>query len=149
MTEQGWVSNFSAVWQVASTLAIVACLLALPSQRNSSEWVWTTVMNRTGYPQASTPYVCMLGLLLSTFTLSGYDAGARMSEETTHASKVRIIYVHAWSCPLGLCGNAFAPPHKSGGTHGHHMDVCGGVDHGRDLHTWPALLHQRCRCCPG
>jgi hypothetical protein len=93
VTEQGWVSNFSAVWQVASTLAIVACLLALPSQRNSSEWVWTTVMNRTGYPQASTPYVCMLGLLLSTFTLSGYDAGARMSEETTHASKVRIIYV--------------------------------------------------------
>jgi amino acid transporter len=33
-------------------------------------------------------YVTVLGLLSSTFSFSGYEAGAHMAEETTHASRV-------------------------------------------------------------
>jgi amino acid transporter len=31
-------------------------------------------------------YVCLIGLLMSLFSFSGYEAGAHMSEETTKAT---------------------------------------------------------------
>ena len=86
--EQGWVNNFSALWQVTTTIAIVICLLAYPSSHNTNEFVWSSTNNDTGFPQSNFGYVVLLGLLMSTFAFSGYEAGAHMAEETTNASRV-------------------------------------------------------------
>ena len=90
--EQGIINNFSAIWQMSSTTAIVVCILAYPSERNTSEFVWFSTNNDTGFPESHFGYVCLLGLLTSTFSFSGYEAGAHMAEETKNASKVGWFY---------------------------------------------------------
>jgi amino acid transporter len=83
-----WINNFSALWQVVTTLAIVISLVAYPTERNTDEFVWFHVINETGFPDKNIGYVFLLGLLSATFSFSGYEAGAHMAEETTNASKV-------------------------------------------------------------
>jgi amino acid transporter len=52
---------------------------------SSHDFVWTTYNNQTGFD--STLYVCIIGVLMSMYGISGYEGGATMAEETTHASK--------------------------------------------------------------
>lgn len=71
---------------------MVICLLVAAPERSSSEFVWTYYNNLTGW-DGSQIYVIFIGLLFSLFSFSGYEAGAHMAEETTHASK---------SAPFGI-----------------------------------------------
>lgn len=68
-----------------STIAIVIVLFVVPSERSSSKFVWTSYNNDSGW--SSQGYVILTGLLYSTFSFSGYEAGAHMAEETRNASK--------------------------------------------------------------
>jgi amino acid transporter len=68
-------------------------LLAAPAKRNSTQEVWFKTMNSTGFLPSSFPYVAMLGLLTSTFTLAGYESAAHVAEETKNASRVREPYI--------------------------------------------------------
>lgn len=58
-------------------------MLVAPSH-STSEFVWTEFYNNTHIN--SVTYVCMIGLLMSLFSFSGYEAGAHMAEETVNAS---------------------------------------------------------------
>lgn len=60
-------------------------------EHSDSTFVWSEFYNKTGMPNVS--YVCLIGLLMALFSFSGYEAGAHMAEETTHATK---------SAPLGI-----------------------------------------------
>jgi hypothetical protein len=67
----GYVQNLGAVWQVLTTLAIVATLLAYPAidERASDKVLWRHVENESGF--LSIPYVCLLGLLPSLYGFTG------------------------------------------------------------------------------
>ena len=67
------------------------CVLVAAPVHSSNEFVWKSTYNSTG--MNSMFYVCLIGLLTSLFSFSGYEAGAHMAEETTNASK---------SAPLGI-----------------------------------------------
>jgi len=91
LDRQGWFNNFSAIYQVVTTVLIVIALLAFSRNVSTHEFVWTKFNNDTGFD--SVVYVCMIGTLMPMFGISGYESGATMAEETSHATK---------SAPMGM-----------------------------------------------
>jgi amino acid transporter len=81
---QGWFNNFSALYQMVSTLVIVITVITASQSLSTSEFVFTDYHNETG--MNSVLYVCLIGLLLSSYGFSGYEAGAHMAEETKNAA---------------------------------------------------------------
>eukprot|EP00347_Sterkiella_histriomuscorum_P010241 403377050 len=81
---QGWFNNASAIYQIASTFIVIACLLIASPRLSSSEFVWTQYNNGSNLPSVS--YACCIGLLMCLFSFSGYEGGAHMAEETKNAS---------------------------------------------------------------
>ena len=84
---QGWFNNTSAIYQMVSTVVIIAAILISSQQLATSSFVWTTYNNETGLDTPnSTLYICCIGLLSCLFSFAGYEGGAHMAEETTNAS---------------------------------------------------------------
>eukprot|EP00347_Sterkiella_histriomuscorum_P006675 403351864 len=91
LDKQGWFNNGSAVYQLVSTIVIVLVIVLFSQSISSHEFVWTTYNNETGFN--SVLYVCLIGVLMSSYGMSGYESGATLAEETQHASK---------NAPLGI-----------------------------------------------
>ncbi len=93
------IANVSAWWHLIGTLFIVGMLLIVPSHHQSVSYLFHHE-NLTGWtgPFAGV-YAFSIGLLLSQYTLTGYDASAHMTEETLGAATggpkgiIRAIYV--------------------------------------------------------
>jgi amino acid transporter len=81
---QGWFNNVSAIYQLASTFVIIACLMIASPSLSTSEFVWTKYNNETNIN--STAYVSCIGFLMCLFSFAGYEGGAHMAEETKNAS---------------------------------------------------------------
>ena len=79
------LNNVSVWWHILGVLIIVAVLAFVPSKHASTTYVFTNIVNNTGWH--STFYVLLLGLLLAQYTFTGYDASAHMTEETHSASR--------------------------------------------------------------
>ncbi|MBM4790678.1 amino acid permease [Streptomyces sioyaensis] len=79
------LNNVSVWWHVFGVLVIVGALVVLPAKHQSASFVFTHVVNNTGWH--SSLYVGLLGLLLAQYTFTGYDASAHMTEETHDAAK--------------------------------------------------------------
>jgi amino acid permease (GABA permease) len=79
------LNNVSVWWHIIGVLLIVAVLAFVPSRHASAGYVFTNIVNNTGWH--STFYVLLLGLLLAQYTFTGYDASAHMTEETHDASR--------------------------------------------------------------
>src|SRR5882757_575802 len=79
------LNNVSVWWQVLGVLIVVAALALVPSKHQSATFVFTHVVNNTGW--SSTFYVALLGLLVAQYTMTGFDASAHMTEETTNAAR--------------------------------------------------------------
>jgi amino acid permease (GABA permease) len=79
------LSNISAWWHIVGVAVIVAVLWIVPTQHQSFSWTMTTFHNNTGWGFG--PYVFLLGLLMSQYTYTGYDASAHVAEETKDAAK--------------------------------------------------------------
>ncbi|KAK4057283.1 polyamine transporter tpo5 [Microbotryomycetes sp. JL221] len=83
----------------------IALLAKAPTHRSARE-VFATFYDGTGDPgwsiRASPAYVAVIGILLSQFTLTGFDASAHMAEETNNAARAApigvITAVSASSC---------------------------------------------------
>ena len=88
---QGWFNNASAIYQLGSTVVIIASILIASPYLSSSSFVFTQYNNETGMPNSL--YVSCIGLLMCLFSFSGYEGGAHMAEETKNA---------AASAPRGL-----------------------------------------------
>jgi amino acid permease (GABA permease) len=78
------LSNVSAWWHIVGVLIIVAALWILPTHHQSVGWTFTAWHNETGWTFG--PYVFLMGLLMSQYTYTGYDASAHVSEETRNAA---------------------------------------------------------------
>ncbi len=82
-------NNTSAYWHVIGPAIVVLILifdLSVPHQ--SVSFVFTHTINNSGFSgKYLWFFILPLGFLLTQYTITGYDASAHMSEETTGASK--------------------------------------------------------------
>ena len=79
------LNDVSVWWHILGVLIIVGVLAFVPSKHASGTYVFTNIVNNTGWH--STFYVLLLGLLLAQYTFTGYDASAHMTEETHNAAR--------------------------------------------------------------
>ena len=103
------LNDISVVWHIVGVLVIVGALAILPAHHQSFAFVFTKVVNNTGW--GSTFYVLLLGLLLAQYTFTGYDASAHMTEETENAAtaapwgvvmSIVVSLVAGWVLLLGV-----------------------------------------------
>ena len=92
------LNTVSAYWHMAGVAFIVLVLIIVPDQHQSVGYVFGETVNASGYGSAtdnfSNPafwFVFGLGLLLSQYTITGFDASAHMAEETRRASRQAAI----------------------------------------------------------
>ncbi len=80
-----FLSDVSVWWHIIGVIVIVGALAFIPAHHASASFVFTKIVNETGFH--STFYVLMIGLLMAQYTFTGYDASAHMSEETFDAAQ--------------------------------------------------------------
>src|SRR6266702_7226918 len=109
------LNDVSVWWHIFGVLIIVGALIFAPSHHQSAHFVFTGIVNNTGWH--STFYVVLLGLLLAQYTFTGYDASAHMTEETHTAARsgprgiVMSIVVSLFAGWVLLLGFTFAIQH--------------------------------------
>ena len=82
------INNISVWWHVAGVALIVAILALVPDNHQDMAFVFTDRINNSGYADSKYWFLILpLGLLLTQYTITGFDASAHLSEETAEASK--------------------------------------------------------------
>jgi amino acid transporter len=87
------INNVSVWWHVVGVAIIVAILIIAPDHHQSFKYVFTEKLNNSGFHGGATHgiffllYILPIGLLLTQYTITGFDASAHISEETHGASK--------------------------------------------------------------
>ena len=83
-----WLNSLSAWWQMAGVAMVVVVLTVVPHHQSAS-FVFTQTLNNSGFSGDGFGFwfVFGLGLLMSAYTITAYDASAHMSEETRGASR--------------------------------------------------------------
>ncbi len=87
------VNNISVWWHVAGALIVILVLFLVPDSHQAISWVFTHEVNNSGFNANQTTglkfwfLVLPLGLLLTQYTITGFDASAHLSEETAAASE--------------------------------------------------------------
>ena len=98
---QGWINNLTVFWQIAGSLVIVICLLALSSERATGSFVFlegidtTNVTLSTDTPYAGMPvpaYTIVLGITSCLFAFTGCvfhvkSAQSSLAENLVRASR--------------------------------------------------------------
>ncbi|KAK9915256.1 hypothetical protein WJX75_006770 [Coccomyxa subellipsoidea] len=78
----------SAIWHIVGTFTLIILLLSVAPTHQTAEYVFTTFNNDTSATGVPSPaYIFLLGILMSQFTLTGFDACGHMSEETKSADR--------------------------------------------------------------
>ncbi|CCH79944.1 Amino acid permease-associated region [Nostocoides japonicum T1-X7] len=87
------MNNVSVWWHVFGAAAIIVMLLLVPDHHQSFSYVFTHRFNNSGFLSGSTGSfgfwfaIVPFGFLLTQYTITGFDASAHLSEETSSASK--------------------------------------------------------------
>ncbi|MBO0846417.1 MAG: amino acid permease [Nocardioides sp.] len=130
------MNNASVWWHVIGAAAIVLILIFVPDHHQSLSYVFTHRVNNSGWSGGSTSSfgfffaVIPFGFLLTQYTITGFDASAHLSEETSSAAKAAakgiwrsIFYSVIGGYILLLCV-VFAIPNDS---HGNPNDALAGL----------------------
>ncbi|KAK5051982.1 hypothetical protein LTR84_002786 [Exophiala bonariae] len=92
-----YLNNTSIVLHSLGVFAFAVAVVAKAPRHMDAKFVFATFYDGTGDPgwsvRASPAYVACVGILMSQYTITGFDASAHLSEETQNAS---------WSAPLGV-----------------------------------------------
>jgi amino acid transporter len=93
-----FLNTISAYWHMLGVAIIVVVLIVVPSHHQSIGYVFGGQANATGYGHNLTGFhhaafwlVFGLGLLMSQYTITGFDASAHMAEETHQASRMAAV----------------------------------------------------------
>lgn len=86
------LNTVSAWWHMVGVAVIVIVLVVVPTEHQSVGFVFGETINNSGFGgedfgDAGFWFVFGIGLLMSMYTITGYDASAHMSEETRAASR--------------------------------------------------------------
>lgn len=98
-----WLNEFSVIVHVAGVIAIAGALLVIPSHHESAHFVFTGVVNESGFNHSW--YVWLLAPLTLMYTMTGIDAPGHMSEETEHATlnaPNAMVKAVLWTWVLGI-----------------------------------------------
>ncbi|OZJ04958.1 hypothetical protein BZG36_01751 [Bifiguratus adelaidae] len=79
-----YIMTVSTWWQVVAPIVLIITILAKAPSHQSASFVFGGFENQTGWHMPG--YVVLIALLQAQYTLTGYDASAHMTEETTNAS---------------------------------------------------------------
>ncbi|KAI4222381.1 MAG: hypothetical protein L6R36_006183 [Xanthoria steineri] len=94
-----YLNNTSIILHSVGISCFCIAVLAKAPTHQSAKFVFSTFNDGTGADgpgwsvRASPAYVAAIGVLMSQYTITGFDASAHLSEETRNAS---------WSAPLGV-----------------------------------------------
>jgi amino acid transporter len=79
-------NNISVFWHCVGVLIIIAILIIVPDHHQSADFVFTDRINNSGFGMGMYWwYILPTGLLLTMYTVTGYDASAHVAEETRDA----------------------------------------------------------------
>ncbi|XP_043701312.1 amino-acid permease BAT1 homolog isoform X2 [Telopea speciosissima] len=104
-------SQLSAAWNIIGVFVLMILIPTVATEKASAKFVFTCFNMDNGDGIHSKPYIFVLGLLMSQYTLGGYDASAHMTEETKNAdmngpkgiiSSIGISIVVGWAYILGI-----------------------------------------------
>ncbi|KAG8530248.1 uncharacterized protein KY384_004749 [Bacidia gigantensis] len=91
------LNTTSVVLHSLGVSSFAIAVLAKAPTHQSAQFVFAKFNDGTGDPgwsvRASPAYVCVVGILISQYTITGFDASAHLSEETSNAS---------WNAPIGV-----------------------------------------------
>jgi amino acid transporter len=90
------LNTISAYWHMAGVAIIVLVLIVIPDNHQSLGYVFGETVNNSGFSGSGFSsivfwYVFGIGLLMSQYTMTGYDASAHMAEETHQASRTAAV----------------------------------------------------------
>ncbi|MDQ1701488.1 MAG: hypothetical protein QOF57_740, partial [Frankiaceae bacterium] len=117
------LNDISVWWHVIGTIVLVILLFALPSHTTTIGDALTTTNNNSGFTgtdAATTLWLTLCGLMLTQYTITGFDASAHMTEETQDAARSgpRGIVTSVWvSAVVGfvlMIGLTIAVPFATG-----------------------------------
>lgn len=82
------LNDISVWWHLAFTAIVVAALFLVPDTTTPLGDVFTGYANTTGFGGGglATVWVVAVGLMLTQYTITGFDASAHMTEETQNAA---------------------------------------------------------------
>ncbi|XP_062114099.1 amino-acid permease BAT1-like [Humulus lupulus] len=104
-----WLSFFgqlAAAWNIVGVFILIILIPSIATERASVKYVFTHFNTDNEQGIGDSVYIFILGLLMSQYSLTGYDASAHMVEETKIADKNGprgIISVVGISIIVGLC----------------------------------------------
>ncbi|GAB4822974.1 hypothetical protein N2152v2_010020 [Parachlorella kessleri] len=81
-----FLNGISVIWHVVGTAAFVIALPAVAPSHQSAKYVFSHFNHNPDSGIDNSFYIFILGLLMSQFTLTGYDASGHLSEETRNAA---------------------------------------------------------------
>ncbi|XVE75246.1 hypothetical protein DITRI_Ditri12bG0080300 [Diplodiscus trichospermus] len=103
--------QLAAAWNLLGVLLLMVLIPSVATERASAKFVFTHFNTDNGDGINSKVYIFVLGLLMSQYTLTGYDASAHMTEETKGADKngprgiissIGISIIFGWVYLLGI-----------------------------------------------
>ncbi|KAI3858783.1 hypothetical protein MKX03_033736 [Papaver bracteatum] len=112
--------QFAALWNLVGVFVLMIVIPTVATHTASAEFVFTHFNTDNEDGIQSKPYIFVLGLLMSQYTLSGYDASAHMTEETKNAdtngpkgiiSAIGISVIVGWGYLLGITFAVTNIPH--------------------------------------
>lgn len=112
--------QLAAAWNVLGVFVLMILIPSVATERASAKFVFTHFNTDNGVGINSRIYIFVLGLLLSQYTITGYDASAHMTEETKNAdengpkgiiSSIGISIIVGWGYILGITFAVTDIPH--------------------------------------
>ncbi|KAL2948154.1 hypothetical protein AAZX31_20G109500 [Glycine max] len=106
-----FLGQLGAIWNALGVFLLMILIPSVATERASVKFVFTHFNDKNDNGINSRPYIFLLGLLMSQYTLSGYDASAHLTEETKGAdrngpkgiiSSVGISIIVGWGYILGI-----------------------------------------------
>lgn len=87
-----YLNNSSILFHSLGVASLAIAVVAAAPTHQSAKFVFAKFYDDTGDPgwsvRASPEYVAVIGILMSQYTITGFDASAHLSEETRHAAQM-------------------------------------------------------------
>ncbi|XP_042482727.1 amino-acid permease BAT1 homolog [Macadamia integrifolia] len=111
ITFLSFFGQLAAAWNIVGVFVLMILIPTVATEKASAKFVFTNFNTDNGDGINNKVYIFVLGLLMSQYTLTGYDASAHMTEETKNAdmngpkgiiSAIGISIVVGWGYILGM-----------------------------------------------
>ncbi|KAJ3694360.1 hypothetical protein LUZ60_009840 [Juncus effusus] len=106
-----FLGKIGAVWNVLGVFVLIVLIPAVATERASTKYVFTHLNRENGAGIHSSAYIFSLGLLMSQYSIMGYDISAHLTEETKKADRngpigivtsVSLTIVVGWAYVVGI-----------------------------------------------